>query len=248
MQHAAAQFHKVMQAGGNYAGPAEELLNFVDLRINPSAAAARLGDRISHPDPRIKQHLTDLAYVGESKWLEHQEDARKSDLVDWAFTIDGYPIDPKKSPRQDQLFQHAKERWRQTRNVAWLIAALENAPSPDDELDHAAAAVPPTSPAFVTIAYSRLQMQPSGAESRTRAEKLLHDLAARHESADTLNLFAILARQKSESLDQYARLAPLEPVGVVDERRHVCRFPPPQPAARRDVRHNGWPSRQRCGQ
>jgi hypothetical protein len=212
MHQAAAQFSKVMQAGGSYAGPAEELLNFVDLRIDPSAAAARLGDRISHPDPRIAQHLTDLAYVAGYKWLDHQEVARKSDLIDWALNIQGFVIDPKKTSRPD----HAKDRWHQTGNVAWLVAALISAPTPDAELDHAAESVPATSPAWVTVAYARLQMRPASAETRAQAEKLLHDLAARHESPDTLNLFAILARQKAESLQQFARLAPLEPVGEDD--------------------------------
>jgi hypothetical protein len=228
MRQAAAQFQKVMQAGGTYAGPAEELLNFVDLRINPGVAAARLGDRISHPDPRLQQHLTDLAYVGDDKWLEHQEDARKSDLVDWALTMQGFPIDPKRTPRQNQAFQHAKERWRQTGNAAWLIAALNNAHAPDEELIRAAESVPPTSPAWVTITYGRLQLRPAGVEARAQDEKLLRDLAALHESQDTLNLFTILARQKAESLEQYARLAPLEPVGEDDG---VDGFGPLSPAS-----------------
>lgn len=225
MRQAAVQFQRVMQSGGPYAGPAEDLLNFIDLRIDPSAAAARLGDRIANPDPRIAQHLIDLAYVGEYKWLEHQEEARKSDLVDWILTMKGFPIDPNKNPMGDQIFQHARDRWRQTRNTAWLVAALINADAPDQELDRAAAAIPPMSPAGVTIAYGRLQMQPAGAEARAQAEKLVHDLAARHESPDTLNLFAILARQKAESLQQFSRLAPLEPVGEDDGENGLSSLP-----------------------
>jgi hypothetical protein len=217
LRQAAGQFRKVIQAGGPYAGAAEELLNFAELRLDPGVATARLGDLISRPDSRLKQHLVDFAYASRNgQWLSFQQDARKSDLVNWALTMEGFAINPHKPPLQKQVFDHAKDRWRQTGNVAWLLAALTHAQAPDDELDRAAANVPPTSPAWVSIAYGRLQMLPAGASARTQAEKLLWDLAARHESPDTVNRFTILARQKAESLHEYVRLAPLEPVGEDD--------------------------------
>jgi hypothetical protein len=215
LRQAAAQFRQVRQAGGPYAGPAAELLNFVELRVDPGKAAARLGDLIARPDPRLKQHLIDLAYVAEYKWLEHQEDARKSDLIDWALSMKGFPIHPGPTAGV-QVFNHAKDRWHQTGNVAWLLAALTSATAPDDELARAAAAVPASSPAWVTLAYGRLQMQPAPAAARAEIENVLNVLAARHESPDTVNLFTILARQRAESLPEFARLAPLEPVAEDD--------------------------------
>jgi len=217
LRQAAAEFGRVVEAGGPYAAPAEDLLNFVDLRIHPGRAAARLGDRISRPDLRIEQHLVDLAYVSRySRWLSFQQDDRKSDLVDWALTLEGSPIDPKKTQPQNEVFEHARDRWRQTGNAAWLVAALESSSAPDDELVRAAAAISPTSPAWVSVAYSRLRMLPAGAAARAEAEKLIRELTARHESPDTVNLFIILARKKAESLPVYVRLSPLEPTGEDD--------------------------------
>ena len=212
MRKAAVQFRQVMQAGGPYGSPAKELLNFVELRVDPGKAAARLGDSITRPDLRLKQHLIDLSYVGEYKWLNYQQDARKSDLVDWILTMQGFPLDLHGPALRDQAFNHAKTRWVETGNIAWLVAALQTSHAPDDELALAAATVPAASPAWVTIQYGRLQMQPASAATCNEIEKLLNALTARHESPDTINLFTILARQKAASLQEFALLAPLEPV------------------------------------
>jgi hypothetical protein len=229
LNQAAAQFRKVAASGGPYAAAAGELLNMVELRTNPGVAAARLGNAISQPDKYLEQNLQDLAYVHDNSTLDaHIDDARKSDLVDWIYAMQGLgavppgtvlPKDPQASIRiLDKLrYGHMVERWHTTGNVAWLVAAVSKMDSPDPDLLKAAAAVPPTSPAFVSLTYYRLGTLAPGAASRAEVETALAQLKQAHASTNTINLFTILARKKAESLGQFARLAPMVPAGEDDD-------------------------------
>lgn len=228
LRQAAVQLRQVAQGGGPYAAPVIELLNLVELRTDPGVAAARLGDAISRPDAHLEQHLTDLSYLsGRALWFTHPSDARKSDLVDWAMTMEGYPpepiVRPGISPAERQaltaamILDHAEERLHATGNIAWLVAALAHSQTPAVSLLRDAAAVPSTSPAWPTVTYARLRALPVGADSRAEAEKAIAQAKSMHESLDTLNMFTIAARQKAETLQQFARLAPMEPSGESDE-------------------------------
>jgi hypothetical protein len=208
LRKAGEQFKRAAQAGGPYARPAAALENYVDLRLNSWASAARLGDAISHPDANLEHDLEDLQYTGERpKWWAHGDEGRKSDLLDWALTMQGFatPSD------------HAAIRWRQTGNIAWLVAAMEKLQQPDEELERAAAAFSSDSPAWVTLTYNRLRLLPAGAASRGEAERVLNQLAAKKASLETVNRFTMLAQDKAESLEEYTRLAPMEPVGEEDD-------------------------------
>ncbi len=212
LRQAADRFRQIAQGGGPYAAPAVELLNMIELRTKPGVAAARLGDAISKPDNHLAQHLVDLAYVHDNT-LAHQDDARRSDLVDWELTMEGFVTTPKGASPQAVALDHATERWHESGNVAWLVAALSKLDVPDPDLIRAAVAVPPSSPAWVSLAYYRLHLLPAGAPARAEIEKVLAQLKSAHASHETLNSFTILARQKSESPAEFARLAPMVPVG-----------------------------------
>ena len=222
LKQAYGRFRQIVQGGGPYAAPATELLNMIELRTNPGIAAARLGDAISKPDGHLEQHLVDLAYVHDnSQLLAHQEDARKSDLVDWALTMEGFVANRNGATVNAAARAHAVERWHQTGNVAWLVAALTKLDSADPvqlpDLLQAAAAVPPTSPAWTSVTYYRLRLLPAGASSRTKIERVIAQLKAMHAFPGTINLFTVLARQKAESPRQFARLAPMEPISEVSD-------------------------------
>jgi hypothetical protein len=213
---AADRFRQIAQGGGPYAAPAVELLNMIELRTSPGVAAARLGDAISKPDIHLAQHLVDLAYVHDNA-LTHEDDARRSDLVDWELTMEGLASAPKGVSPQTAALKHAAERWRQTGNVAWLVAALSKLDSPDPDLVRAAAAVPLSSPAWVSLTYYRLKLLPAGAPARTEIENVLAQLKSAHAPRNAINLFTVQARQKAESPAQYARLAPMEQVAEDDD-------------------------------
>ena len=245
LRQAADRFRQIAQRGGPYAAPAIELLNMIELRTNPGVAAARLGDAISKPDTHLEQHLVDLAYVHDnSQLLDHSDDARKSDLVDWSLTMAGFVKGPRGLPTDTAALNHATERWHQTGNVAWLVAALSKMKSADPDLVRAAAAVPPSSPAWTSLTYYRLALLPAGAPARTEIENVLAQLKTNHATRDTINLFTILARQKAESLEQFASLAPMQPVGEDDEGYGPL---PPADAAPdgSETAHHGRPPRQR---
>ncbi len=214
LSQAAVQFRKVASSGGPYAAAAGELLNMVELRTNPGVAAARLGNAISKPDPYLEQNLYDLAFVHDNASIyAHLDDARKNDLMDWVLTMQGISAGQHGPDNGAVALAHATERWHQTGNVAWLVAAVSKMDSPNPDLLRAAATVPSTSPAFLSLSYYRLETLPAGAPARTEIETVLTQLKSTHASANTSNLFTILARQKAESLDQFARLAPMVPVG-----------------------------------
>jgi len=178
------------------------------LRVEPGVAVARVGERIAKPDPRLQQDLADLHYAAEHNLLFKDVDGdRKVDLVDWVISMqfDG-PVGREQ--------EHAVERWRQTHSLAWLVAALTHLQSPDAELMQAAAAVPPDSPAWATAAYLRLRLMNKDAVTRGELERTRAELAQRHAGILATNLFSLLAREHADSLEEYLRLAPMQPVGV----------------------------------
>jgi len=213
LRQAADRFRQIAQGGGPYAASAVELLNMIELRSNPGVAAARLGDAIGKPDNRLEQHLVDLAYVHENpQFLAHRDQASKSDLVDWMLTMEGAVAAPNGPPANGSALAHATERWHQTGNLAWLVAALSKLDSADADLVRAAAAVPRSSPAWISLTYYRLKVLPAGAPARNEIEDAIAQLKSAHAPHNAINLFTVLARQKAESPAQYARLAPMEPV------------------------------------
>ena len=212
------QFQRVARIGGPYAAPAQEMLNFVELRVNPGSASARLGNAISLPDSRLQQHLVDLRYAtNRAEWFSHMEDARSSDLMDWVLTMQGFPPQAHPADVDAQALHHATDRWRQSGNVAWLIAALSKMHTPDAELAQAAIAVKPSSSAWATLTYYRLQSLPVGETARAQVLLAREKMIAAHASATTVNLFTLLAREKAETLEQFAALAPMEPAGEIDD-------------------------------
>jgi hypothetical protein len=218
LRKADAQFQKVAREGGPYAGPAQDLLNFVELRVNPGAASARLGDAISRPDQKLVQHLVDLRYASNhAQWWTHMNDARSSDLMDWALTMQGFPPMAHPGDADAQALQHAIERWKQSGNTAWLVAALSKLQTPNAELVRAASAVPASSPAWTTVTYYGLQLLPAGSEARAEILRARDQIVALHASPTTINLFTMLAREKADTLEDFAALAPMEPAGEVDD-------------------------------
>jgi len=217
LREAQERLKKLANAGGHYASSASELLNFADLRLEPAATAARLGDSILKPDARLGQHLTDLYYAFDHSMLQPQfSEAKKSDLVDWIVSM-----------RELNGGDHAAERWRQTHSAAWLMAAMTHLQKKDPELMEAAAQVPPSSPAWATVTYARLRMMDDTAAAYSEIHQVLDKLEAEHASRSTVNLFLMLAQSKAQSLTEYARLAPMTPQGFYDDGEEVPPEAPP---------------------
>ncbi len=207
MRAAQAQLEKLVQQGGKYAGAAKALLSLVDLRLAPGATAARQGDAIAKPDPQLHQDLIDLRYVvTQPDFGKHIDEARRSELVDWVLTT-------RQSVRGAEA--HALERWRATKSAAWLMSAMILARSPQPELMAAAAALPRSSPAWLTVTYHRLRLTSDDAAVKAEIAHLVPEID-KTETASTVNAFQLLAQQKVSSLDEFIKFAAIEPAGYDD--------------------------------
>lgn len=209
MQEAQTQLKAVIGRNGRYARPAQELLNFVDLRIDPGGAAVRLGGLISKPDARLQQHLVDLRYaLSQPSSFADIAEGRQSELVDWVLTT-------KRGLEREDAPTHALERWRSTKSIAWMMSAMMLAQSPPPDLMAAAAAVSRDSPAWATVTYHRLRMTQDNAAVRAEIAKLLPEMGKR-EPISTVNAYWEMAQKKTVSLDGFMKLAAMEPAGYDD--------------------------------
>ncbi len=91
----------------------------------------------------------------------HQQNVpRDADITDWILTI------------QNDSTGHGLEKWRATRSLPWLVAALTWADKPDPEMMAAAARVPDRSPGYLTVEFHRLRLMPAD-EARPRLDGVL---------------------------------------------------------------------------
>ncbi len=135
---------------------------------------------------------------------------RDSDLSDWIFCFQS---------RDASTYSHSVARWKQTRSPAWLLAALLHASAASAAkggLLEAAAAVPETSPAYLTARFHlfRLQEQ-AGNKAAARdglsvllASPLLKDLPS------SLNLFRGLRMLAASTFEDFLHFAPRKPVMI----------------------------------
>ncbi len=207
MKQAKGELQAVIRMSGDVNGPAQHLLNYVNLRVAPDEAAAALGDEIAKPDTHLRQDLIDLRYLdSRGAYFADIDTARRSELMDWVFVAKHMVKDGDK---------HALERWRATKSVAWLTAAMMQADAPQPDLMAAAAAVPRTSPAWATVAYHRLRLTPDKAAARTLFADLLPELAKR-ESQSTVNAFQALASGDAATLEDFVHLGAAVPAAHDD--------------------------------
>jgi hypothetical protein len=206
LRQAGTQLRKVTSRGGPYAQPAQALLNYVDLRVAPGTAAARQGDSIAKPDTHLQQDLIDLRYALSSPRLQDQlADARRSDLVDWVLTATD------NIGREDPA-AHAVERWRATKSPAWLASAIMLAGAPQPDLIAATAAVPQSSPAWATVTYYRLRLTRNEPGFEAEVTRLLPEV----KTLSTRNAFQEMAQMRAESLEEFIKLAAMEPAAYDD--------------------------------
>ena len=144
--------------------------------------------------------------------LVTKQGAQTNDLVDWIASFRyGGPAD-----RQD----HRVTRWEQTQSLAWLMAALAYAQPGDaktPELLDAAAKVPATAPAYLTIAFQRnhlLALSNKLDQARANVDQILR-LPNDRLSPSTRNLFLALRMQAAKNLDEFLQFAPRQPLGVL---------------------------------
>ena len=128
------------------------LVDFVRVRIDPFKRLEELGSALLRPDPdsNVAANMGDFTYLfqtladGQSNKAERI--AATSELADWLLALDG---------RTENSAAHAIEKWRASRNPAWMITALLRATEKQDisELVEAARQTRPDEPAYESAAY-----------------------------------------------------------------------------------------------
>jgi len=180
------------------------LLEFVHARLDPEARMVEVGEELVKPAPGAKfaRNMTDFTALWDK--LDHGP-AERNELADW---ITAY--------QDEGDAKHAVDRWRTTRNAAWLVAALRRTSAKDaeaGELVAAARQLPPENPAYLTAAYLALNLQISGAPDDATREWLDRMLATK-QSDDTHNGFQAQRLALARNWEEFLRYSPTKPVAV----------------------------------
>lgn len=179
-----------------------------------------LAERLQHPNPtNFGQSLIDLTWLrtdqgdpGEAVPAHGPEDD-PAGMIAWLDDLNNLDQSPdawgEPSTRTDAQVASAAadilHHWQASHAEIWLVAALMSAKTTDaaaPELIRAAASVPASDPAYVTVAYHRLRLMPNDAATR---EQLLAILPAirEHENVSTVNQFIALEAASATTLDAW---------------------------------------------
>lgn len=182
---------------------ASGLLEYVHGRIDPEGRMTDIAAELVKPgaNPRFDRQVTDFTLLWDK--LQHGP-ASKCDLADWITNFQN----PDKSA-------HALERWRQTRNSAWLVAALQAAaanPVAAEEPIAAARALKPDSPAYSTAVFFGLEIESrrSADAAREWADRAL----ASQQPVDARNGFLERRQLLARDWSEFLRYAPRDPVAA----------------------------------
>jgi hypothetical protein len=215
---------------------AKDLISFIDVRIQPVEYVHALGRILAHPDGGDMKHdlndytvlldngagLSNASDPGTGGSLANRNakpiltfvsaPVERDGLTDWIYTFE--------TPTPASL-AHAKDEWRKTHSVAWLVAALANLPSGNsgaDELLLAAQRVKPDSPGYFTVQFHalRIESQDSRKDAARHELDLLLQSNAEKLPRSARNLFLGLRMSLAQNLDELLRDSMRVPAGVSD--------------------------------
>ena len=199
-----------------------DMRHVLDFRARPAARLAELDRELARPEPPqdVDVAFRDYATLGDMA-------ASRPDALDWMATLlpEGRPDPSQVTPERDPAANgpaangsaalqaartHARARWAETHDVAWLIAAISladpGAPGAA-ELVADAEAVSASSPAWLTLRHHVLRLTIGAADparTRARADEALSrpDL-----SPGDRNLFTAWRAQAATDMADFIRLA-----------------------------------------
>jgi hypothetical protein len=170
---------------------ARGLARYLRARTEP----ARVIDELTHTAATEKNGvaaaMNDYRIMLDQYAARSQDPPRDEDLADWIATMQNGPAD------------HAIAKWRDTRSLPWLVAALTYASQPDPELMAAAAQVANGSPAFLTTEFHRIRLAPAD-----EARPLLEAMLGRKMPVSARNLFLAERMRVANDWDDLLRFAP----------------------------------------
>ena len=191
----------------------DDLLDYVNLRLQPEAQAVTLAARLHATAPsKFGQALIDLTWLRTNRLDASQPppphapyptsaDPAALDMLRWIEAV---------STNNETA---SLQQWRATHSTAWLLAAISFAQPADaatPELLSAAAAVPRTDPAWTAVTYHRLRLLPRNAATREQLLAALPHLD-KAESSSTVNLFTALNASTAPTLESWLATAARKP-------------------------------------
>jgi len=180
---------------------ASALLDFVHGRLNPEGRIAELGAALVKPrkGARFDRDVTDFTFLWDK--LEHSPASGRSELADWIMAF--------QKPGDSSC---AVARWRETKNPAWLVAALQASSSAPADSIEAARALKPDQPAYATAVSLALDSETS--RSADAAREWVDRALATHQPADANNAFLTHRQWLALDWNEFLHYAPREPVAV----------------------------------
>jgi len=187
---------------------------FVEFRLDPEGRRLELADIIEHAKhpSTLREDLDDftLLFAGAfgddpARSAQAFESLRaRSPMSDWIFTFQA---------SDQSAADHALAKWNESHSLPWLVACLSkaSASTPNlSELLDATAAIPPASPAYLTVSFHRARLEGQSG----REDGALHTIEAAFAAApdrdltSALNLFTSLRMKLARNLDEFLQFAP----------------------------------------
>jgi hypothetical protein len=176
---------------------ARGLARYLRIQTEPERALKELAHTVATEKTGVAGVMNDYRLLLGRYFDTGKEPPRGEDITDWMATMVYDPND------------HALAKWRETRSLPWLVAALTYADEPDPELMKAAAQVAEGSPAFPTVEFHRLRLMPAD-EARPRLDAVLR----RKMPVSARNLFLAERMRMSRDWDEWLRYAPRTAAGT----------------------------------
>jgi hypothetical protein len=208
---------------------------FVEFRLDPAARRLELADIIEHAKhpSTLREDLDDYTQlldhaIGDNSEQDFEVQSQmpatqtyndtkslrtRNGMTDWLLTFQA---------GDEDATARALANWKQSRSLPWLVASLSKA-SPKtqnvSELLEAAAAIPPNSPAYLTVSFHRARLL-SQSGNETAALQIADNVLARAPAlglASSVNLFRALRMKFAHSLDEFLQFAPRQPSVVTSD-------------------------------
>jgi hypothetical protein len=188
----------------------DNLLDYVNLRLQPDVQAAVLASRLESPDAAtFRQAVLDLTWLRSTHDYDTKPVPRLSsaghpnDMLEWIDAVGN----------KDEA--SALKYWRATHSVTWLVPAISYAEPGDSaapELLQAAKSISPNDPGWLAITYNRLRLSPPDSATRGEVIALLPQIR-KSSDLSTVNLFLALSTATSPGLAEWLAAVPRIPAG-----------------------------------
>jgi len=218
-------------------GEVRKMRRFLDFRDRPKQLMAELDKELGQRDatPDIAVAFRDYANL-------YDKEVGRADAMDWITTIRARPTttairDVEQGGQGENAYQnllaktrrdavaHARERWKATKDPAWLIAALANV-DPDareaGELATASAQVAADSPAWLTAQYHLTRLTLAQGDPAAARGRLDAVLGRKTLSVSDRNLFLAQRAQVAADAGEFVRLSLRQRLCGGDDRKSGC--------------------------